>query len=106
MFRSFLLVLAALGIAVPIFLRTRARAAFSSAARLRIITLSTVGLALGLGLALWLPPRIPETNGSPASLVAVALLWVIGGSLAFLTLPALLGALFAKPDTSAKDLST
>jgi hypothetical protein len=106
LFRFFLLVLAAFGIAVPIFLRTRARAALSSAARLRIIALSAVGLALGLGLALWLPPRIPETNGSPASLVAVALLWVVGGSLGFLTLTALLAAFFAKPDTSAKDLST
>jgi hypothetical protein len=66
-----------------------------------------VGLkAAQLGLALWLPPRNPETNGSPASLVVVALLWVVGGSLAFLTMMALLGAFFAKPDTSAKDLST
>ena len=80
MFRFFLLVLAAFGIAVPIFLRTRARAAFSAAARLRIITLSAVGLTLGLGLALWLPPRVPETNGSLASLVAVALLWVVAGA--------------------------
>lgn len=65
-----------------------------------------LGLAIGLGLALFLPRRVPETNGSPASLVAIALLWVIGGSIVFATLPALLGALFAKPGPTAKDLST
>jgi len=58
-----------------------------------------------LGLALWLPRRVPETNGSPASLVAIALLWVLGESLVFATL-ALLGAVFAKPGPTAKDLST
>jgi hypothetical protein len=106
LFRFILLILMAIGIAVPVFLRTRARAEFSAAARLRILVLSTVGLALGIGLALWLPPRIPETNGSPASLVAIVLLWVLGGSMAFLTLPALLGAFVAKPGARAKDLST
>jgi hypothetical protein len=34
------------------------------------------------------------------------LLWVLGESLVFATLTALLGAVFAKPGPTAKDLST
>jgi hypothetical protein len=101
-----LLTVTAIGIAVPLFLPTRARAEQSAAMRTRLITISALGLAIGLGLAVWLPRRVPETNGSPASLVAIALLWVIGGGIVFATLPALLGALFAKPGPTAKDLST
>ena len=101
-----LLALIAIGVAVPLFFRTRARAEQSRAMRTRLLTISAVGLTLGIGLTFWLPRRVPETNGSPASLVAIALLWVIGGSIVFATLPALLGAFFAKPGPTAKDIST
>jgi hypothetical protein len=106
MLRFILLTLTAIGIAVPLFLRTRARAEQSATMRRRLLTISALGLAIGIGITFWLPRRVPETNGSPASLVAIALSWVIGGSIVFATLPALLGALFAKPGPTAKDIST
>jgi len=52
-----------------------------------------VALALGLVLALWVPIRIPETTGSPASLVSISLLWLVGGCLAFLGKPIQIQAL-------------
>ena len=106
MFRFILLTLTAIVIAVPLFLRSRTRAEQSTAMRTRLITISALALALGIGMTFWLPRRVPETNGSPASLVAIALLWVIGGSIVFASLPALLGALFAKPAPTAKSIST
>jgi hypothetical protein len=106
LFRFLLLTLVAIGVAIPLFLRTRARAEQSAAMRTRLITISVLGLAIGIGMTFWLPRRVPETDGSPASLVAIALFWVIGGSIVFATIPALLGAFFAKPGPTAKDIST
>ena len=106
MFRFILLALTAFGVAVPLFLRTRARAEQSRAMRTRLLTISALGLVIGIGITFWLPRRVPEISGSPASLVAIALLWVLGGSIVFATLPTLLGALFAKPGSTAKDIST
>jgi hypothetical protein len=76
---------------------TAYRTARRSPARRRVLIAgNAVALALGLVLALWLPMRIPETSGSPASLVAILLLWLVGGCLAFLGLASLLGAVFAR----------
>ena len=106
MLRFILLTLTAIGVAVPLFLRSRARAEQSAAMRTRLITISAFGLAIGIGITFWLPRKVPDSNGSPASLVAIALLWVIGGSIVFASLPTLLGALFARPGATAKDIST
>ena len=78
------------------FIAAYRKARRSPARRRILIAGNAVALALGLVLALWLPMRIPETSGSPASLVAIALLWMVGGCLAFLGLAALLGAVFAR----------
>ncbi len=56
-----------------------------------------VGLAAGALLTFWLPRRVPETPGSPGTIVAIVVLWVGGGGLMFVSLLALLGALLAKP---------
>ena len=49
-------------------------------------------LVLGLVIALWLPGRVPETQGSPATLVAILVLWVLGGGLAYVGIIAVVGA--------------
>ena len=79
------------------FIAAYRKARRSPARRRGLIAGDAVALALGLALALWVPIRIPETTGSPASLVAISLLWLVGGCLAFLGLAALLGAVFARP---------
>src|SRR5262249_50827857 len=56
---------------------------------------------LGLVVGLWLPSRIPEPSGSPASVVAVVLLWIVGGSLALLGATAFVGAFLARPAAAA-----
>jgi hypothetical protein len=78
------------------FIAAYRKARRSPARRRVLIAGNAVALAAGLVLALWVPMRIPETSGSPASLVAIALLWLVGGCLAFLGLAALLGAVFAR----------
>jgi hypothetical protein len=78
------------------FITAFRKARRSPARRRALIAGNAVALALGLVLALWLPMRMPETSGSPASLVAILLLWLVGGCLAFLGLAALLGAVFAR----------
>jgi hypothetical protein len=54
-----------------------------------------VAAILGALLAFWLPHRVPETSGSPASLVFILLLWIIGGGLLFLGVASCLGAAVA-----------
>ena len=76
---------------------TRNRASRSLAVKNRMLIGGCLSLALGLVIALWLPRRVPETQGSPATLVAILLLWVVGGGLAYVGVVALLGALFARP---------
>lgn len=56
-----------------------------------------IALGLGLVIALWLPGRVPETPGSPATIVALLVLWIIGGGLAFVGVTTILGALLARP---------
>jgi MFS family permease len=75
----------------------RNRASQSPAMKKRMLIGGCLSLALGLVLALWLPRRVPETQGSPAMLVAILLLWVVGGGLAYVGVVAILGALFARP---------
>lgn len=56
-----------------------------------------VSFVIGLVLALWLPNRVPVTQGSPATLVAIVVLWIVGGSMAVMGLAGLIGAWFSRP---------
>jgi len=96
MLRFLIAVVVAGAIAYLAFRVANRRARHSPARRRVLIAVNAAALALGLVLALWLPMKIPETSGSPASLVAMLVLWIVGGSLAFLGLAALLGAVFAR----------
>jgi len=75
----------------------RNRASRSPAVKNRMLIGGCLFLALGSVIALWLPRRVPESQGSPATLVAILLLWVVGGGLAYVGVVTLLGALFARP---------
>lgn len=79
-----------------IFVAAQTRARRSRAARTRLLALGGVTATLGLVAALWLPHRVPDT-GSAATLVAIALLWVVGGGLALVGTVAFVGALASRP---------
>ena len=93
MIRLLLLLAVAVGIAAPVFLSARDRARQSAATRGRLILGGAAGVAAGLVAALWLPHLVPQTQGSPATIVAIVLLWTLGGGFAFLSLALLVGAL-------------
>jgi len=61
---------------------------------LRVFALSFVA---GLVIALWLPHRVPLTEGSAATMVAILVLWIAGGSMAIMGLAGLIGAWFSRP---------
>lgn len=92
------LLLLAIGglIAWGVFSATRAQARESSSLRGWLIVGTSLGMLAGAVLALWLPRRVPETSGSPASLVAIVLLWIVGGGLLFVSSAGLLGALMGR----------
>jgi hypothetical protein len=47
------------------------------------LTKAIVLLALACLIGLVTPHYVPETPGSPGTIVAILLLWIVGGSLAF-----------------------
>lgn len=47
------------------------------------LTKAIVLLALACLIGLVAPHFVPETPGSPGTIVAILLLWIVGGSLAF-----------------------
>ena len=73
----------------------------SPRARHLVLVANAATALLGLVVGLWLPTRIAETSGSPASVVAVVLLWIVGGGLVFLGAAAFLGAWLARPGAAA-----
>ena len=81
----------------PVFARARARARASSRARTLLIVKAVAGVIAGAMIALLLPMRVPETPGSPGTLVMIAMLWVVGGGLAFMSLIVLAGAAAGRP---------
>ena len=83
------------------------QASGSPAMKRRMLIGGCLFLVFGLVIALWLPGRVPETQGSPATIVALLLLWGLGGGLAFVGVSVLVGALFARPsaDDPAKSPS-
>jgi len=97
-----LLAIAAL-VGYPIYARMRSRVRSGASRRPVAMAGASVALAAGLALALVVPRHVPETPGSPATLVAIAFLWILGGSLAFAGLAAFLGAWFARaPGASSR----
>ena len=67
-----LLLLAVFGLVGWTMARTiRIRASRSPAVKNRMLIGGCLSLALGLVIALWLPGRVPETQGSPATLGAL-----------------------------------
>jgi hypothetical protein len=97
MLRLLVFIAIAAAIGYVVFMSANRIARLSPRSRRLLLVGNVVAVALGLLLAGWLPTRVPETSGSPASLVAMLLLWIVGGCLAFLGLAALLGAFFARP---------
>jgi drug/metabolite transporter (DMT)-like permease len=97
-----LLALAAL-VGYPVYARMRSRIRAGASRRSVALAGAALAFAAGLALALVVPRHVPETPGSPATLVAIALLWIVGGSLAFVGLAAFLGAWFARaPGASSR----
>lgn len=93
-----LFLLAALGLlAWTMGRRVHTRASRSPAMKKRMLVGGCLCLVLGLVIALWLPGRVPETQGSPATLVAILVLWVLGGGLAYVGIISVVGALMARP---------
>jgi predicted outer membrane lipoprotein len=71
----------------------------SPTARAWLLGGNLAAVSAGLVAALWLPHRVPDT-GSAATMVAVVLLWIIGGGLALLGAASFLGAITARPRRS------
>lgn len=91
---SSLLLLAFIGWA---FLTVRRESRQSAAARRRFLLGGLAATAGALIVIFVLPRFIPETPGSPGTIVGVALLWVLGSVILFAAIPTFLGALFARP---------
>jgi uncharacterized membrane protein YozB (DUF420 family) len=92
--------LALLAICAGIFLAVRARLRRAPHLRARLIVLAGAFVLLGAFLGLYLPTKVPDTAGSPASMVAVIVLWLSGAVLALIGLPALAAAVLGggRPD--------
>jgi hypothetical protein len=75
------------------------RSALDSRAMKRRILLGGTALIALTGLAVWfLSSKVPETPGSPGTLVMLTLIWLFGGTGSALMLVAMIGAAFAKPE--------
>jgi hypothetical protein len=80
----------------------RQRAGRSPEARKRLLLAGVRLLIVGLVIALWLPRRVPETQGSPGSLVVIVLLWILGGGLAYIGSVLLVGGSLPLPPADAQ----
>lgn len=79
-----------------VFGTSRRRASESPRRRRTLLVGGALMVALGVASAFWLPHRVPDTPGSPAALVAILLLWLIGGSFLFVGIASLIGAALAR----------
>jgi hypothetical protein len=74
------------------------RSAETSRAMKRRILLGGTALIAVTGLVVWfLSTKVPETPGSPGTLVMLTLIWLFGGVGGVLMLSTMVGAAFAKP---------
>ena len=76
-------------------LAVRARVRRRPELRGRIIASSVFVILLAAVVGIWLPTQVPDTPGSPAMLVGIVVLWILGGVLFIAGLASLLGAVFA-----------
>ena len=75
----------------------RDRVRRSPGLRRHLLTRAAIALILGPIIGLWLPGRVPETPGSPGTMVAMLVLWIIGGGLVLVGVTTMLGLLLARP---------
>jgi len=81
-----------------IFSSAKERAESSSDARMRLVGQSVIGLVLGAVMAFVLPHRVPKSMmESPAGVVAIVVLWIVGGALLLASVTALVAALSVPP---------
>jgi hypothetical protein len=74
------------------------RSAETSRVMKRRILLGGTALIVVIGLGVWfLSSKVPETPGSPGTLVMLTLIWLFGGVGSVLMLATMIGALFARP---------
>ncbi len=104
--RILLLIAVAAIVLVPLFFRARASARRSPRARKRLLAGNGIAVIIGLALSLWLRRLVPETPGSPGTLVVVLLLWIVGGGLAVLGGVSFMGAIIARPRLPPPDSAT
>jgi drug/metabolite transporter (DMT)-like permease len=84
-------------ISYMIFRTSRESARESAAARRRAIVGALIMMLTGAVMAFWLTRYVPETPGSPGTLVFLTLLWLLGGCMLFLGAIALAGGIVARP---------
>jgi hypothetical protein len=88
--RALIAIILLLLVVAGIFLAVRWRLRRFPHLRKRMIVGGVVVSVLGVLCAVWFPVLVPETPGSPATTVAIVLLWIAGGTLLALGVPALL----------------
>ena len=94
--RSLIVIAVVLGVGALAFRRARHRVLDGYRSRRTALVLHGITTGIGTFLTFVAPRMLPETQVSPASLVAVFVLWVIGGALMLLGLASFLGAFFAR----------
>ena len=67
----------------------------SAGGRNRALGLGIGQIVVGLVIGLAIPPFVPETQGSPASLVLIVILWLVGATLVLGGLPFVVAGLIA-----------
>lgn len=95
--RSLLSLLILAAILWGIFTGARRTATLSRRARRGVLAGATVGIVAAVAAILLLPRLVPDTPGSPAALVFITLIWLVGGVGLLMAVPALFGAFVAKP---------
>src|SRR5689334_21558055 len=76
-------------------LAVRARVRRRPELRRRIIASSVFVILLAAAVGIWLPTQVPDTPGSPAMLVGIVVLWILGGVLFIAGLASLIGVVLA-----------